>query len=136
MQDDRRQIRAIILGLEEVTERTVRKITLDVTANLKEATPVRTGWARANWVPSIGTSFEADLTGVTPSREIVPGAEARQAQGEAEVATQYQLARGPVFVSNNVPYIVQLNEGSSRKAPAGFVQAAIEKAVTRDIKSL
>ena len=40
-----------------------------------------------------------------------------------------------MFVSNNVKYITRLNDGYSRQAPAGFVQSAIRKAVTQDIRS-
>ncbi len=35
---------------------------------------------------------------------------------------------GRLFLSNNVPYISRLNDGSSGQAPAGFVQAAIARA--------
>lgn len=30
---------------------------------------------------------------------------------------------------NDVPYVVRLNAGSSRQAPAGFVEAAIDRAL-------
>ena len=57
-----------------------------------------------------------------------------QQQGIAEVATQYTLDQGSVFVSNNVPYILKLNDGHSQQAPAGFIQTAIHKAVTTDLE--
>lgn len=130
------QIRAIVRGLEKFTERAVIKITLDTTANLIETTPVDTGWARANWVPAITQSFDRDLGGVEPTSQGATAAAQQQQAAIGRVVTGYTLARGRVFVTNNVPYIVSLNDGSSTKAPSGFVQNAIEKAVTLDIRGL
>ena len=128
------QIRAIVRGMERVTERVVTKITLDVTANLIDDTPVDTGWARANWVPAIGTPVIHDLTDIPSTVPNATSAAGTQQQALAAVVAGYRLARGKVFVSNNVPYITKLNDGSSQKAPVGFVQRAIRKAVTQDIK--
>ena len=125
-----RQLRFIIRALEKVAERAVAKITLDATANLIEATPVNTGWARANWVPSIGEPVDEP----SGSQEDVNSSD--QENGIAKVATGYKLAMGKVFISNNVPYIGALNDGHSQQAPSGFVQIAIAKAVTVDILGL
>ena len=126
---ERTQIRAIVRGLERVTERVIIKITTDVTANLIEATPVDLGWARANWVPSLGASVVKDLSG---AQRNVQSASSEQSAGLAEVLG-YRLRRGKVFISNNVPYILALNDGHSSQAPAGFIQRAIRKSVTRDL---
>ena len=128
-----RQIQTIVAGLGRLTERVVIKIALDVTANLIEATPVDTGFASANWIPSVGRADRAD-PGVR-DRSRVPGAHAKQALGQVAVAA-YKLERGRVFVSNNVRYIQRLNDGSSQQAPRGFVQRAVRKAVTIDIRTL
>lgn len=130
------QIRAIVRGIERLTERVVTKITLDVLANLIETTPVDTGWARANWVPSIGSAFEADLGGVRATPQAAASASQRQSSAAASVASTYSLDRGRVYITNNVPYVPRLNDGHSAQAPTGFVQAAIRKAVTRDIRGL
>ena len=129
------QVRALIGGLDRLTERLVVKVTLDVTANLVETTPVDTGWARANWVPAVGNRNRRpaeSFSGRTPSA-FVQAATAKQAAGQVQVAG-YKLERGRVFVNNNVRYILRLNDGYSQQAPAGFVQGAIRKAVTQDIR--
>ena len=133
---DRNQVRAIVRALEQVTERVITKITLDTTANLVETTPVDTGWARANWVPAIGSPYVADLADVEATAQGAAQAGATQQAGIASVVSGYRLELGRVFVSNNVPYITRLNEGHSKQAPAGFVQRAIAKAVTQDIRGL
>lgn len=127
------QIRAIVGGLNRLTEKLMTRITLDVTANLIETTPVDTGWARANWVPAIGVPFVRSLSDVTPSSSDVSGANSAQQAGQGQLL-RYKLPNGKIFVTNNVPYITKLNDGSSPQAPSGFVQRAITKAVTSDIK--
>ena len=128
------QIRIIVTDLERFIDRLIRKLVLDVVANLRTSadsgygTPVDTGWARANWVPNIGGKRQAP----SGTRESVSSAD--QNAGVAKVATSYRHQQGPVFISNMVPYIVHLNEGSSRQAPAGFVQNAVTKAVQVDMK--
>ena len=132
---NRKQVTAIVRDLERFAERLIVKITLDVTANLIEDTPVDTGWARANWVPSVGKRSRRpaqSFSGRTPSAA-VQAAAAKQTAGTAQ-ALGYKLERGRVFVSNNVDYILRLNDGYSRQAPAGFVQRGIRKAVTQDIR--
>ena len=129
-----RRVRAIVRGLDRLTSRVVVKLTLDVTANLVETTPVDTGWARANWVPSIGEPALKDLPAVGPDNsQAVASAVTEQEVARAKILG-YVLKRGRVFVTNNVPYILELNDGSSTKAPAGFVQQAIAKAVTQDMR--
>lgn len=126
-------VKGVIKALTRVTERLITKITLDVTANLIQTTPIDTGWARANWVPSIGSSSKSGGNVTDPQPGDVSGARGRQSSGQGRVAA-YKLAQGSVFVTNNVRYIRRLNSGSSKQAPSGFVQRAIRKALTSDIK--
>lgn len=130
------RVRAIVQGIERTAEKTVTKITLDVTANLQalpqdDGTPRDTGWASANWVPAIGEPH--DEAAGQPGDASAAAAESEA--GKAEVLN-YSLEQGKVFVSNNVPYITRLNEGHSQQVAPGFVQRAIEKAVTTDILDL
>ncbi len=128
-----RQIRVVIGDLEAFATRIVKRIALNATANLIETTPVDTGWARANWVLEIGAPFR----GTAGTREQAESGRidaSAQQSGIAAVATGYKL--GPeIFLSNNVPYITRLNEGSSAQAPAAFVQAAILRAVEQTVRA-
>ena len=94
-------------------EKTVRAVALVVDAELAVATPVDTGRARANWNPSLNVP---DTTVREPNqkRSLVP------------VAAAFKLT-DTILISNNLPYIRRLNEGSSKQAPAGFVDLAIAK---------
>ena len=131
-----RRVRVVVAGLNRFVEQIIKKLVLDIVANLQAApseggTPVDTGWARANWVPHIGSSLDTTAgTRVEAEAGQLSGA---SAAGVAQVATEYKLARGPVHISNNVPYILKLDAGSSKQAPAGFVRRGIIKAIRVDL---
>jgi hypothetical protein len=92
-------------------------LALEIDKELRKATPVDTGHARRNWVPSVGEPHEGVVT-----------SEAAHAAGVAAVVA-YELASGSLWVSNSVPYIRRLNYGHSQQAPAGFVERAIALAL-------
>lgn len=104
--------------LTRTTENVVRFVALGVVRRLKRnpsrgGTPVDTGHARANWVPSIGDPFGAEVD-----------SESAYEAGVAAVLG-YELGDGAAWVSNNVPYILMLNDGWSKQRPAGFVEICI-----------
>ena len=135
------QVRIIVEAVESFIEKVVKSIVLDVVANLVRApgeggTPVDTGWARANWVPNIDSPNRDGGGNRARGSRIsqTPGRRAEQQEGIASVATRYKLGQ-TVYISNNVPYIVRLDQGSSTQAPSGFVQRAIIKAINQDLAS-
>lgn len=109
--------REVMLALDRHVEKTVVRLAVNAVANLTEVTPFDTGWARANWIPTLGQP----ATGT--------GGEAAKQAGLVAVLA-FRLGSGLVFVSNRVPYIRRLDGGSSTQAPAGFVQFAINRALS------
>ncbi len=91
-----------------------KALILEIDAELRKSTPVDTGHARANWVPSVGTPHSGTDSG------------SAHATGVAAVVG-YELGP-PLFESNNVDYISRLNYGHSKQAPALFVESAVERA--------
>lgn len=100
-----------------------RKLVLNVNRRLAENTPIDTGWARSNWIPSVDRPNE----GVAGTREnvVLDAATA----GVSEIKG-WDLFRGQAFITNNVPYINDLNAGFSPQTPPGFVQESIESAIS------
>lgn len=97
-------------------------LVLEIDRNLRRApsaggTPVDTGHARANWVPSVGQPYTGEVDG-----------QAAHAAGVAAVV-RYKPGQGSLFVSNNAAYITLLNLGWSPQAAVGFIEAAIESAL-------
>jgi hypothetical protein len=125
------QLSFIIADLTRFTSQETLALALDVQANLQEDTPRDTGWARANWVPSIGAPhIDVSVEGRKGRRT---GAEVAEAAAEQADATQsllgYDIKRGAIFTTNNVPYIIPLNEGHSPQAGAAFVQRSVGRAL-------
>ncbi len=106
-----------IAALEAAISAAAADLALEITANLVAATPVDTGHARANWIPSVGEP---------PSQE-VDNAAAREA-GIIEVAA-FKLGDGMISITNNAPYIGRLIAGSSSQAAPGWDLAAIDQSV-------
>lgn len=132
------QVRNITMILERVAATVVKRLTLNITANLTEDTPKDTGWAAANWVPNVGAPKGLGDTPDSRSERqarVVGATNSQQAAG-ALIAASYRLNQGSVFIANSVPYIVDLNEGSSLKAPSGFVQAAIQRGFDQTLRGI
>lgn len=128
------QIDFIIADLENYTRGEIIALALNVNANLRDSppggTPIDTGWASANWVPSIGEPYNDP--GIASIKEPTPAQITARAQvasnGENDVLS-WKPNDGPIFSTNNVPYIEALNDGHSPQSPPGFVQAAMELAI-------
>ncbi len=99
----------------------VRATALIINQVIVNETPVDTGHARANWQIGISEPITSEIDEEDPS-----GA----ATIERNAGTIRQAPpRKDIILSNNVPYIHKLNEGSSSQAPAQFVQMAVAQAV-------
>lgn len=95
-----------------------RKIALELDQRVVLGTPVDTGRARGNWFPSINVPATGTTTDTDPS-----GAKALAAinavVGSAELGDT-------VWLTNNLPYILPLENGHSQQAPQGMVDINLE----------
>lgn len=101
-------------------EKTVRAVAIVVDAALVDTTPVKTGRARANWLPSLNTPDKTVIPPVQEGQRINRGKDVQSLLGNFKLSDT-------ILITNNLPYIRRLNEGSSVQAPAGFVDAALAK---------
>lgn len=104
-----------------------RQIALAIDRTLVLATPVDTERARANWQATIG----APATGTVDSG-YGKGSAGPIAAASSVIATY--KGGDTIFLANNLPYIVPLNNGHSKRAPAGFIEASlasVERAARR-----
>ena len=108
-----------------------RRVALIADRELVMETPVDTGRARSNWVVSLQAPVLAPREPYAPGSRLGKGersnAEAAIAQGLVVISAA--RSEHSIFISNNVHYIGRLNEGWSAQAPAGFVEAAVMRAV-------
>lgn len=125
--------RRISLRGDQVTvglENRIRVGALAADQRLVLATPVDSGRARANWLPSLDAPKDGlrEPQGEDPRAPgSGPNAQAVIEEGKAVIR---KFGPGQTFhVTNSVPYINFLNEGSSAQAPEGFIDKAIQAAV-------
>lgn len=100
-------------------EAAIAKSALAVDEDLVNKTPVDKGRARSNWFASINTPSTEQTDSTTP-----------QTDSNVSIYDQFTLGR-KIFITNNLPYIVPLNNGTSQQAPAAFVDDAVAKQVRR-----
>lgn len=104
----------------------------ELAADLADATPVDTSTALSNWQVSIGT----------PARDFIAAHNygAFGSTAFVSIMDTYQLAkiaaeRGQpgqsYWLSNNTPYIIDLNQGTSRQAPSMYIQATIALSIKK-----
>lgn len=107
----------------------VRKCALAIDGAVVIATPVDTGRARSNWQVENNGPNPTTIQPYSPGREgSTGGANSRAAieQGKAKIAAYKGSASGgSIHITNNLSYIGRLNNGSSKQAPAGFVEKAM-----------
>ena len=107
---------AVIAALRQRVAQRCWTIQTNAHAELTVATPVDTGNARANWQATLDAPAPDVVTVASPGGPMEP-------PGKDFDAERLR------FVANNVAYIRRLDAGHSQQAPAGFVRAALAKAV-------
>ena len=107
--------------VEGNVEDAVRRAALAADRTAVLATPVDTGRARGNWRVGVG------VPDVTANEDTDQGGGGAISRGRAVIAG-WREGRGPIFISNSVPYIIPLDQGSSAQAPSGMSALAIQAA--------
>ena len=107
---------AVIAALRQRVAQRCWEIQANAHAELTVATPVDTSNARANWQATLDAPAPDVVTVASPGGPMEP-------PGKDFDAERLR------FVANNVAYIQRLDAGHSQQAPAGFVRAALAKAV-------
>ena len=102
-------------------EQVVRKTAIDLTTSIIKSTPVDTGRARANWFVSFEDAIE-DTTDDTNSAKSLSNATNTLLKGKIG---KY------IYIQNNLPYIVKLEYGASKQAPAGILRVNVERFAQR-----
>lgn len=101
----------------------VRRVALAADQAVVVATPVDTGRARSNWLVTIDAPDPREIPPYSQD-DGAGSARAAVAQGQAAIAA-FAAGNRAIYITNNLPYIERLNQGSSAQAPASFVQQAV-----------
>lgn len=114
----------VVFGVNKVKKLTA----LAVDQALVLGTPVDTGTARSNWIVSLDVPNENTRDAYVP---LIDGdqsetANAKEAIAQGKGAISQAKPEQAIYLTNNLGYIVALNEGHSAQAPAGFVEEAVD----------
>ena len=102
-------------------EQIFRKIALDLDTSVVLDTPVDEGTARGNWYPSINfPSNDIDEDLLDPSG----GESIRRITKVVAIAKLGDV----IWLTNNLPYILPLENGHSGQAPDGMVDVNVQRA--------
>lgn len=104
------QLNAFVSGTEKKVERTVRAVKLELFRSVILDTPVDTGRARGNWQATLDSPATEEIENESMSTAL------------AGVAANLGKVNDVSFLANNLPYIEELEDGSSKQAPAGMVR--------------
>ena len=102
-----------------------KKITFEAFVRLVMKTPVDTGRAKGNWMPTIDAPFE----GVLEVFDKTPlGSFSSEANARIKTLLTALKPYQTTWICNNVVYIVALEEGHSQKqAPFGMMALTVEE---------
>jgi hypothetical protein len=120
-----RQSEAIGRALRAELGKLCKMLALEIDKELRKSTPVDTGHARANWVPSVGSPHVGEVEQMRVARNVGSTA---HANGVAQVL-RFKLGDGDLYISNAVPYVPVLNLGWSDQAPRLWIEMAIDRAI-------
>lgn len=106
---------------DTMATKVLAKVTIDTLRNLQKETPKKDGRARAGWHPNIGQ---------TPSEWVAPEKDKRLKKMDLKI--RYDSI---INLTNNVEYIIPLEEGHSRQKPNGFMNIVLAR-MTAELNSL
>ena len=127
-QEFTRRMRLRAARVPENAAKVQRKAALATDQALVLATPVDTGRARSNWRVTLSFPSRDVVDAFAPGKDLGAGERlnAQQAINHARSVLSEHGAGKDIYIANNLPYIVRLNEGHSAQAPAGFVDEAVQ----------
>ena len=121
-----RGIRIVVDELGEFTAKQIRRIGIRTTKALREVTPRDTGHARSNWIPTIGVPF----SGVAGSKESVEFTTQESALARVAATGARSLIANGLSITNNVPYIEALANGSSsQQRDPGWIEREVVQVI-------
>jgi hypothetical protein len=115
------RVREISVELDKSVDKVIKEVASIVGDTVRERTPIDKGVARDNWRTALNSPIkEAEYLHDGESRREWT----RQVPISKKVVGDYKKG-DIIYITNNVDYMEKLNAGSSRQAPANFIDHAI-----------
>lgn len=117
----------------------VKKAAFAIDAQVVVATPVDTGRARSNWVVGLNGPVTEEVTNFPKGKnKSTKQAATQKAINDGSFRILQHLEGQSIYISNNLNYIMKLNQGTSDQAGKNFVEKSIAAGVAaiRGVKLL
>ena len=115
-------VRKFSVAAGESSDGIVRAVTLSLFNGIIRDTPVDTGRARGNWQTTVGA----------PAGGVIERSGASAAIAEVEANTPKGSGQ-ETYLANDLPYIEDLEKGSSKQSPEGMVRRNMDR-IERNLK--
>lgn len=128
-----KKLKAFRVASIQDADKTKRAVAFSLFSSIVKDTPVDTGRARGNWQATLGAPA-ASSSLRRDKRKGPPGPEVSQ-----EILANLPGLGKKGFLTNNLPYSMMLEMGSSQQAPAGMVRknmARIQGILRKALKGL
>jgi hypothetical protein len=122
------RMKARSLEVRDGVDKVLKRAAIEVDQKVVFATPVDTGRARSNWIASIGGPAGGTRGAFSPGSKLGlgEGNNAQAAISAARFTINSRSFKQAIFISNNLDYIGDLNNGSSQQAAANFVRQGVQ----------
>ena len=115
--------------IDELINRSVVNLTIEILRDLLNNTPVDTGQAISNWQVSLRGPITTQIASYAPGQQgSTKSLVIANAIGEAVGILAARRSGQVIYLGNALPYIARLNQGWSAQAPAGFIDSAFMRA--------
>lgn len=112
--------------VEEDVNKIAKEVAMEVVTYLAYSTPVDTSKAISNWQVGISTAKTSEINAYSPgSLGSTLASSAVVTINNASNELKSKKYGQEIHITNNASYIKDLENGSSRQAPSGFVAFAI-----------
>ena len=107
-----------------------RRLTIEALRRIVKRSPVDTGRFRGNWQASVTNPIEVEVAGNVPDasggrRQRWTPADPRDPISKVAESLGSLQPYGSVWLTNNLPYSIVLEEGGSQQAPRGIVGVTV-----------
>ncbi len=120
------RMEALADSIKEQTSELAVTVAYKIVVDLVNNTPVDTSAALSNWVVNLSSGARFAIPPHVPGEKgSTRGASMQEALASAMRVLKAKKPGQAVWITNNIDYIVDLNNGSSRQNPGGFVERAV-----------
>lgn len=115
--------------IQQKLSKTASAVATSLVEELTIITPVDTSKAISNWQVTLDTPSASEIDAHYPGEDgSTKSQSANQARSLASAVLKKKRPKQTIYISNTAEYIRDLEEGSSKQAPAHFIKSAVEQA--------